>query len=80
MRAKWLDEPGVKVRTSIPPKSVRLGFVDGSIVAVGFTPKGDGKSMVALSHAKLPSKDAAERVKKYWADRLAALADVLAKT
>lgn len=78
-RAKWLDESGVKVRTSMPPKSIRLGFVDGSIVAVGFTPKGSDKSMVALSHAKLPSKEAAEQVKKYWADRFTALAGVLAK-
>ena len=78
-RAKWLDESGVKVRTSTPPKSIRLGFVDGSIVAVGFTPKGSGKSMVALSHAKLPSKEAADQVKKYWADRFTALAGVLAK-
>jgi hypothetical protein len=61
-RAKWLDESGVKVRTSTAPKSIRLGFVDGSIVAVGFTPKGDGKSMVALSLAKLPSMEAAEQV------------------
>ena len=78
-RSKWLDESGVKVRTSIPPKSIRLGFVDGSIVAVGFTPKGDAKSMAALSHAKLPSKEAAEQVRKYWSDRFATLAGVLAK-
>jgi uncharacterized protein YndB with AHSA1/START domain len=77
VRRRWLGEPGVKVRTSIPPKSIRLGFADGSIVAVGFTAKGDGKSAVALSHARLTSKDAAERVKNQWAERLDALAKVL---
>jgi uncharacterized protein YndB with AHSA1/START domain len=78
IRGRWLAEPGVKVRTSKPPKSIRLGFVDGSIVAVGFTPKGDAKSMVALSHAKLPSREAAEKVKRYWTERLAALSEALA--
>jgi hypothetical protein len=77
VRRRWLDEPGVRVRTSTPPKSIRLGFVDGSIVAVGFTPKGDAKCVVALSHAKLPTREAAENVKRYWAERFAALADAL---
>ncbi len=77
IRKRWLAEPGVRVRTSTPPKSIRLGFVDGSIVAAGFTPKGDAKSMVALSHAKLPTREAAERVKRYWTERFAALADAL---
>jgi hypothetical protein len=78
VRRKWMDENGVKVRTSTAPKSIRLGLADGSIIAVGFSAKGDSKSMVALSHARLRSKDEAEKVKKYWAERLAVLADVLA--
>jgi hypothetical protein len=67
----------VRVRTSTPPKSIRLGFVDGSIVAAGFTPKGSAKSVVALSHARLPTREAAEKVKRYWTERFAALADAL---
>jgi len=78
IRRRWLDEPGVKVRTSTPPKSIRLGFADGSIVALGFTPKGDAKSSVALSHAKLRTKEEAERVKADWGSRLDALGRVLA--
>jgi len=78
VRRRWLDEAGVKVRTSIPPKSIRLGLADGSIIAVGFTAKGDAKSMVAVSQAKLPTKEAAERVKNEWSTRLKALAGVLA--
>jgi hypothetical protein len=77
VRRRWLDEAGVKVRTSIPPKSIRLGFADGSIVAAGFTAKGDTKSMVALSHAKLRSKEEAEQVKQRWSGRLDALAELL---
>jgi uncharacterized protein YndB with AHSA1/START domain len=77
LRKRWLAEPGVRVRTSTPPKSIRLGFVDGSIVAAGFTPKGSAKSVVALSHAKLPTREAADKVKRYWTERFAALADAL---
>jgi hypothetical protein len=77
IRRRWLSENGLKVRTSTPPKTIRLGLADGSIVAVGFTAKGDAKSMAALSHAKLRSKEEAEKVKKYWKERLDALADVL---
>jgi hypothetical protein len=79
VRRRWLSENGIKVRTSIPPKSIRLGLADGSIVAVGFTAKGDAKSSVALSHAKLASREEAEKVKKDWAARLDALAGVLAE-
>jgi hypothetical protein len=77
MRRQWLNENGLKVRTSAPPKSIRLGLADGSIVAVGFTSKGDAKSMVALSHAKLRSEEESAKVKNYWKERLDALAEVL---
>jgi hypothetical protein len=77
IRRRWFDEPGLKVRTSTPPKSIRLGLADGSIVAVGFTSKGDARSMVALSHEKLRSKEEAERLKQDWGARLDALAEVL---
>jgi len=78
IRRQWLSENGVKVRTSTAPKSIRLGLADGSIIAVGFTAKGDSKGIVALSHAKLKSNEEAEQIKKYWGERLDALADVLA--
>jgi len=77
IRRRWLDEPGVKVRTATPPKSIRLGWHDGTIIAVGFTAKGARKSMVALEHAKLPDRETADRVKRYWAERLEALGDAL---
>ena len=78
VRRRWLDEEGVKVRTSSPPKSIRLGFADGSIIAVGFMSKGDAKSIAALSHPKLRNKEEAEQMKKVWSARLDALAEALA--
>ena len=78
-RGKWLNTPGVKVRTATAPKSMRLGWSDGAIVAVGFTPKGKSKSAVAVQHTKLPDKDTADRVKAYWSERLDTLGEHLAK-
>lgn len=76
-RKRWLDGARVTVRTATRPKSLRLGWDDGGIVAVGFTAKGASKSAVALAHAKLPDKEAVDRVKQYWSERLDALGDVL---
>jgi uncharacterized protein YndB with AHSA1/START domain len=77
LRRRWLNEAGVKLRTAQAPRSLRLGFPDGTIVAVGFTPKGDLKSSVAVQHTKLKDKQSAERMKRFWAERLSALAEVL---
>jgi hypothetical protein len=77
MRRRWLDGRSVKVRTATAPKSMRLDWSDGGIIAVGFTAKGKSKSSVALAHTKLPDRAAAERLKQYWSDRLDALEGVL---
>ena len=76
MRRRWLKEP-VKIRTQTSPKSMRLGWSDGSIIAVGFYPKAKGKSSVAVQHEKLPDKETADRLKQYWSERLDELAGVL---
>lgn len=78
-RQRWLAEPGVKVRTATSPKSMRLGWSDGTIVAVGFMTKGKSKSAVAVQHTKLPDKQSAERFKEYWSERLDALGEVLSQ-
>lgn len=77
LRRRWLDGENVKVRTATAPRTIRLGWSDNSIVAVGFAAKGKSKSMVAVQHTKLPNKDTADRFKKYWSDRLDVLGDVL---
>ena len=78
-RRKWLNEPGIKVRTATSPKSMRIGWHDGAIVALNFTPKGEGKSSVAVQHTKLADKQTAERLKEYWSARLDRLAELLSK-
>jgi hypothetical protein len=76
-RRRWLGKDGVKVRTATPPKTMRLGWTDGTIVAVGFIPKGKTKSVVAVQHTRLPSREAMDRAKKYWTERLDALRELL---
>lgn len=77
-RRRWLEATGVRVRTATAPKSLRLGWNDGSIIAVGFLDKGKGKSAVAVQHTRLPDRETADRLKSYWADQLTALGKVLA--
>jgi hypothetical protein len=57
---------------------MRLGWPDGTIVVVGFTPKGKGKSLVAVQHTKLPDRATSDRMKQFWSERLDALKPVLA--
>ena len=78
-RKRWLNGAAVKVRTATAPKSMRLDWADGGIIAVGFTAKGKAKSAVALAHTKLPDKEAANRLKHYWSERLDALDEMLDK-
>ncbi len=77
VRKRWLKDANVKVRTATTPKSMRLTWTDGSIVAVGFSAKGRSKSSVAVEHTKLPDREAADRLKQEWSERLDALAEVL---
>jgi hypothetical protein len=77
LRDRWLNGESVKIRTATAPKSMRIGWSDGSIIAVGFLPKGKSRSSVALGHTKLPDKETADRLKQYWSDRLDALGEVL---
>ena len=75
-RKRWLDAD-IKIRTATSPKSMRITWTDGNIVAVGFYPKGEGKSSVAVQHAKLPDRATADSMKAFWSTRLDALGEVL---
>jgi hypothetical protein len=79
LRRRWLDGATAKVRTATAPKSMRLGWTDGSIIAVGFLAKGKSKSSVAVQHEKLPDRETANRLKQYWSDRLDALGELLSE-
>ena len=76
-RRRWLGGIEVVVRTAMEPKSMRLQWPDRTLVAVGFTAKGHGKSAVALGHTKLRDRAASGNVKEFWTDRLDALGSLL---
>lgn len=78
-RKRWLEGVTLKVRTATKPKSMRITWDDGTSVDLWFQPKGPAKSSVAVQHVKLPTKEVAEARKKFWAERLDALAALLAK-
>ena len=77
-RNRWL--PGIEwaVRTSQRDKSIRVDWPDGTRVQFYFTAKGDQKSSVAIQQGGLGSKEDVARSKEAWAERLTALAGVLA--
>ncbi len=77
VRRRWLAGESVKVRTATAPKSMRLGWSDGSIIAVGFQAKGKSKSSVAVQHTKLADRETADRLKQYWSGRLDTLGELL---
>lgn len=76
-RTRWLAGAELTVRTSQKDKSMRITWGDGTSVELWFTARDKAKSQVAVTHAKLADKASAERMKAYWAGRLAALAEVL---
>ena len=69
-RKRWLHEPGITIRSATPNKAMRIKWSDGSVVVVGFLPKGKTKTAVAVQHGKLPDKATADRYKQFWSDRL----------
>ena len=84
-RAKWLPDVTLKVRTSQAGKSVRLTWVEAergvapaafadTSVQVYLSPKGDAKCAAQIQHSKLADRNAVERAKEFWHERLGELA------
>ena len=74
-RARWLPEK-LTVRKATPHKSMRISMSDGTNVELWFQSKGE-KSIVGVQHTRLSSKADAEERKKFWAERLTALHELL---
>jgi len=75
-RRRWLPA-NVVVRSASPEKSMRLTWEDGTRVAIGFVRKGAGKSVVAITHEKLPDKAAVAKVKAAWGEHFDKLGELL---
>ena len=78
-RKRWLGSDGddVAVQSATPPKRMRLSWPDGTSVVVGFLAKGPTKSVAAVQHDKLPTRAAADAVKRAWGERFDRLSAVL---
>ena len=75
-RMRWLPVD-LTVRTATRGKSMRITWPDRTSVELNFTGKGAAKAQVHVQHRKLPDKPAATKMKVFWAERLAALGEVL---
>lgn len=79
LRAQWLPDVDLTVRAARRDKSLRITWPDGSSVEALFYGKGAGKSQLAVTHGKLNAQAASTEMKAFWANRLAALGDVIAR-
>jgi uncharacterized protein YndB with AHSA1/START domain len=79
-RKAWLSEDGLVIRKATTDKSMRVTWHDGKTsLEIGFYPKGDEKSQVALQHSKLPDAKASAKMKKFWGGALDRLRATLEK-
>ncbi|MBA3658811.1 MAG: hypothetical protein H0W67_04375 [Gemmatimonadales bacterium] len=78
VRRRWLTGVEPEIRASTPDRSMRMGWPDGTSVAIGFTRRGESKSQAAIQHERLPDGATAVRMKEFWSERLDALTKVLA--
>jgi uncharacterized protein YndB with AHSA1/START domain len=78
LRERWLPDGHLRERSATRPRSARFDWGEGATrVVVGFTAKGDAKSVVNLEHTRLPDAAEAERMKAFWRERIGALKEVL---
>jgi hypothetical protein len=78
LRRKWLPDGDLRERTATKPRTARFDWADGATrVVVGFTPKDEATSVVALEHERLPDAREAERMKTFWRERVSALKEFL---
>jgi hypothetical protein len=75
-RKKWLPGVALTIRKATAPKSIRIGWPDGKIVAVWIEAKG-GKCTVGIQQDNLGTRAEANERKAYWAERLSALQELL---
>ena len=78
-RARWLAGVDLTIRRATKDRAMRITWPDGTSVEVWFVTKGRAKSQLAVEHTKLADRESVDRLKTFWAERLAALGAVLAQ-
>ena len=80
IRSGWLKEEGIAIRKATPNKSMRVTWIDNKTnLEVNFYDKGDSKAQIVVQHTKLANMSEAEKMKKYWKEKLEKLNGVLGK-
>jgi hypothetical protein len=73
-RGRWLGAAELHQRKTTAARTARYDWEDGTTrVIVGFREKGEGRSVIALSHERLPDADTGEALKEYWRQALVVL-------
>ena len=76
IRKQWLPSK-IEIRKTTTNKSLRITWDDKTNLVVAFLMKGADKSQVVAQHSKLPDAKAASKMKKFWAEALDRLKEVL---
>ena len=80
IRSDWLKEKDITIRKVTANKLMRVTWIDNKTsLEVNFYAKGDSKSQVVVQHTKLANMNEAEKMKKYWKEKLEKLSGVLGK-
>jgi Domain of unknown function (DUF4287) len=74
VRERWLPGAEMRTRTATKPRTARYDWEDGTTrLIVGFEEKGEAKSLVAISHERLPDAETADEMKAWWREKLTGL-------
>ena len=69
-RKKWLNYP-VTLKSAIENKKIRMIWEDNqSTVEITFAPRGEEKCTVIIQQSKLKNKTTADKMKKFWKEKL----------
>lgn len=77
-RGRWLPGTKLTARKATPGKSIRFRWSDDTPVEFYFVEKGAEKCQITIQHRGLASKEDADRMKTFWGEQLAVLANQLA--
>jgi uncharacterized protein YndB with AHSA1/START domain len=76
-REKWLPRTPLTIRKATPHKSIRILWRDGSALSVNFWPKGSLKCDVVPHHGPFATEEQADKMKRFWEEKLEALRQFL---
>jgi hypothetical protein len=76
-RRRWLEPGTLTRRPGRSATSTRFDTVDGGLVIVAFDAKGPSKTTVSIEHMRLSDRDAVERWRAFWRERLATVAGLV---